>query len=38
MDEVKEVAEGTIRRYPVASVLTGFAVGFLIASILRSDD
>lgn len=38
LDEVRDVAEGTIRKYPIASVLTGFAVGFLIASLFRSED
>lgn len=38
LEELKDKAEQTIRNNPVGSVLAGFAVGFIVAKILNSED
>lgn len=38
VEEVKTQAENTIREHPIASVAAGFALGFIIARLFRSED
>ncbi|SMO80449.1 hypothetical protein [Gracilimonas mengyeensis] len=37
LNEMKDQTEDTIRRYPIASVAVGLAVGFIAAKIFTSD-
>ncbi|MEQ9308817.1 MAG: hypothetical protein RLN90_05130 [Balneolaceae bacterium] len=38
VEEAKSQAEETIREHPIISVAAGFAVGFLLARLFRSED
>lgn len=38
VDEMKEMAEDTIRKHPIKSVAAGVVVGFLLARMFRSGD
>ena len=38
VEEVKEKAEETIRKYPLTSVIAGVAVGFIFAKLFSSHD
>jgi ElaB/YqjD/DUF883 family membrane-anchored ribosome-binding protein len=38
VNEMRERSENLIRRYPIASVATGLALGFIAAKIFTSDD
>lgn len=38
VDEMKEMAEDTIRKHPLTSVAAGVVVGFLLARMFRSGD
>lgn len=38
VDEVRNRAESTIRKHPIASVAAGLAIGFIAAKIFSSED
>lgn len=38
VEEVKTQAEDTIKEHPILSVAAGFAVGFLLARLFRSEN
>ncbi|GAB5409281.1 MAG: hypothetical protein BalsKO_16460 [Balneolaceae bacterium] len=38
VEDVRNQAEDTIREHPIVSVAAGFAIGFLIARLFRSED
>jgi len=38
IDDAKNIAEDTVRRHPVKSVIIGLAIGFLIGKALNRDE
>lgn len=38
VDELKDVAEETIKKHPIKSVIGGLAIGFIIAKLFSSGD
>lgn len=38
LEDAKVIAEETVRKHPIKSVIAGLAVGFLIGKVLSGDD
>lgn len=38
IDELRELAETTVRKHPIISIASAFAMGFVLAQLFKSDN